>query len=228
MMTINAALNAQTTARPGFFRGLPSFRREEEECTPLMLRGIEVEIQTDDKVYLLSSETPPAESSDLFQATAWPRWVFRLPNGASFEQQMVLPPHGNAIAFSWRLLGESSAPTTLAVTPVFSVDGLATGTVFQRESDARGGRLTWRPNDRLVEIVADTNGQNRAVQGVETGDGARPATFEFTLARRPAVLIFSLAPQPKGESDPIIGGFLAQLAEEPRHAEPVASALLAA
>lgn len=228
MMTINAAFNAQTTARPGFLRGLPAFRLDAENRSPLVLRGVEVEIQTNDKVYMLSSETPPAESVDVFQATAWPRWVLRLPNGASFEQQMVLPPHRDAIAFSWRLLGKSSAPITLVVTPVFSVDGLASGAGFQRESAARGGRLTWRPNDHLVEIVADTNGQSRAAQGVETADAARPATFEFTLGLRPAVLIFSLAQQLSGGSDPIIGGFLARLTEEQRPAEPVAGALLAA
>ena len=84
-------------------------------------------------------------------------------------------------------------------------------------------------------MIADTNGETRPAPALESSeaDVARPGTFEFLLGRRPAVLIFSLAHQPHGCSDPIIGGFLAQLADEQcaqesKTAEHSEAALLAA
>ena len=215
MMTINSTFDVFSGTRPGLLDVLRALPREKENRDALLLCGIEVAIENDGRTFTLSSDTPPLESTESSRATAWPRWVFRLPNGTSIEQQMVLPQDGNAIAFSWRLLTDSPTPVTLAVTPVFSADQLAPATGFERESDAHGGRLTWQPNERSTEIIADTNGQNRTAPEAESSEPnvARPGTFEFALGRRPAVLIFSLAHQPNGCGDPIIGGFLAQLAD---------------
>lgn len=210
------------------------FQNDGDQRSVLLLRGIEIALETDRKVFTLSSETSPLESADSLHVTAWPRWVFRLPDGTSIEQQMVLPRGGNAVAFSWRLLADSPARVTLAVTPVFSAEGLSPVNGFHRESDSAGGRLTWQPNDQSTGIVADTNGQTRPATPDPTQPGiARPGSFEFTLGRRPAVLIFSLNHRADGCSDPLLGGFLARLAEERlaaglATAERIGTALVAA
>ena len=110
MMTINSAFDAFRETRQTFCAVSAHSGATTKPPGALMLRGIEIAIETSNAVYTLSSETPLLESSDPSRATAWPRWVFRLPNGSSIEQQMVLPRGHNAVAFSWRLLDESASP----------------------------------------------------------------------------------------------------------------------
>ncbi|MGB8342497.1 MAG: hypothetical protein WCE51_12970 [Chthoniobacterales bacterium] len=201
------------TERTGgtFFRSSPSELRR-EKVSEVILEGLSIVIEMPGKIYTVSSDRPPqSDYSSPASSAIWPRWRWALTDEISVEQQMVLPARGNALAISWRLIGLTFVPVRLEARPVFSVSQPCPSNGFQIEPETDGSRLTWRPSDCSSKIIADTNGC--LVEGtLTTESGLIPSTFQFELRPCPSVLIFSSESQNEAGVDPLIGGFLADLA----------------
>ena len=163
---------------------------------------------------------------NLLGRISWPVSRFRLADGLLLEQQMFLPHDESAVAFSWSLRGSGVLDVRLAVRPFFCGCGprsyRAVG--FHLGSEEDGSRLSWLPNVRGPKILADTNGRyhdepirlfdclcEQATASASEEDLVTPGRFEFELARRPSVLIFSMEDQIGAQSDQHIGVFLAGL-----------------
>jgi hypothetical protein len=203
------------TERTGgtFFRSSPLELRR-EKASDAILEGLSIAIETRGKIYTVNSDRPPqSDYSSRGGGAIWPRWRWALTDAISVEQQMLLPAGGNALAISWRLIGVTFVPVRLEARPVFSNSQPCPLSGFQIEPETNGGRLTWHPSDRSSRIIADTNGR-LVEETLATEPGLIPSTFQFELGPRPSVLIFSSESQNEAGVDPLIGGFLADLAEQ--------------
>jgi hypothetical protein len=172
----------------------------------VVLEALSVSVETGHNAYqFVSDHRPEPDGMGPFRGMLWPRSLLPLGDGIAIEQQMLFPGKGDAVAFSWRLLGRPTFPARLTAAPIFSATRPFGAAGFEIEAETNGGRLAWRPYDRSSKIIADTNGRLVATPGVI------PGSFEFELSPHPSVLIFSSEPRSESGLDPLIGGFLAQL-----------------
>jgi hypothetical protein len=190
------------------------------------LIGFEAIIKTAHAVFEMSSTGPDADTdasfgSGLYGRIAWPRALFRLGRDLVLEQQMFVPCDCSDVAISWQLCG-NLVPAKLSIKPHF------TGCEprgyrncgFRMESQENGGRLCWLPHVLGPKIVADTNGEYReapfqfalALNRPQTT--VSPGTFEFQLARRPSVLMFSTDTCAQSQCRQYFGMFLAGLLDQ--------------
>lgn len=222
MLKLELPFHLTECARESFFvSSLAELRQPKPD--EVTLESLSISIETGGKTYaVISNGCPQADSVGPFLGTVWPRWLLPLSDEISVEQKMVLPAGGNAIAISWRSIGRA-LPARLKVSSLFSAQQPFSGVGFEIEPETNGGRLAWRPHDHSAKIIADTNGcfvgkatpsDFDSVLDLRARSGVVPASFEFDLGPRPAVLIFSAEPRIGAGADPLIGAFLAQLAEQ--------------
>jgi hypothetical protein len=185
-----------------------------EKTSEVILEGLLIAIETRGKIYTVSSDRPPqSDYSNRGLSAIWPRWRWALNDEISVEQQMLLPAEGNALAISWRLIGVTFAPVLLEARPFFRALQPLSFSSFHVEPETNGGRLTWRPHVRSSKIIADTNGR-LVERPLANEPGAMPSTFQFELGTRPSVLIISSESNNEANANPLIGGFLADLAAQ--------------
>ena len=186
----------------------------------LTLRGFDVRLERGGRTHELS--TTNALNGDGFHSRglAFARRVVPLTSDMSLEQQIVLPNAGDAVGISWRLLGNRITPVRLTATPIFSSAEPISSEIFVFEAEHDGGRLTWLPFRRAGKIIADANSQCIEPAVAIGSDGqentAAPSAFVFDLGRRPALLLLSVELPTSGVADPLIGEFLANVANSQR------------
>jgi hypothetical protein len=192
-------------------------------CPPykeLTLRGVDVRLETGGRTYKLSTTTAPHGDGFRSRGLAFARRVVPLAPGMSLEQQMVLPNAGDAVGVSWRLLGNKITPVRLTATPIFSSAEPISTEIFVFDAEYDGGRLTWLPFPRADKIFADTNGHCTEAAVAIDSDGqentATPSAFVFDLGRSPALLLLSVELPASGAMDPLVGEFLAEVANPQR------------
>jgi hypothetical protein len=174
--------------------------RTPKEISQPTLIGFEATLKTPHSVFEISSTGLGGEDNasvaGLYGRIAWPRALLRLGSDLVLEQQMFVPFDCSDVAISWQLHGNLT-PAELSIKPHFAgcepVGYRSRG--FRVESQENGGRLCWLPHVLGPKIVADTNGEYReepfqfALNRPQTI--VSPGTFEFQLARRPSILMFS-------------------------------------
>ena len=74
------------------------------------LRGFDVRVEIGGRIYELSTRHTPSNDGLRLRGLAFARRVVPLAPGMSLEQQILLPNGGDAVATSWRLLGEKITP----------------------------------------------------------------------------------------------------------------------
>lgn len=212
---LNLQLPFRLSAKPStsFFRGnRTEFLRAER--SEIVLEGLSISIKAGARIYEVSSDRSQGVGAGPSAGTAWTRWLWRLDDGISIEQQMAVPAEGDAFAISWRSIGRPLFPCRFEVRPIFSAVEPFAETGFGFEPETNGGRLAWQPLDNSSKIIADTNGRFDPI-GSSSGADVVPAAFEFTLTPQPAILIFSSESPRQAGLDPLIGGFLARLSAHP-------------
>jgi hypothetical protein len=192
-------------------------------CSPykeLTLRGFDVRLETGGRTYELSTTNAPNGDGFRSRGLAFARTVVPLAPGMSLEQQIVLPNAGDAVGISWRLLGNKITQVRLTATPIFSSAEPISSEIFTFGAEQDGGRLTWLPFRRAGKIIADTNGHCTEPAVTIDSDGQEnttaPSAFVFDLGRRPALLLLSVELPTSGATDPLLGAFLADLANPGR------------
>ena len=103
----------------------------------------------------------------------------------------------------------------MTATPIFSSAEPISSEIFVFDTEHDSGRLTWLPFRRAEKIVADTNGRTEptaVIDPYERKNTAAPSAFAFDLGRRPALLLLSVELRTSGLKDPLIGQFLAEIA----------------
>ena len=187
------------------------------------LIGFEATLKTPHAVFEMSSSGPAVESNasveGLYGRIAWPRALFRLGSDLILEQQMFLPCDCSDVAISWQLRGNLIS-AELSIKPHFAgCEPLGyRDHGFRAELQENGGRLCWLPHVLGPKIVADTNGEYReepfqfALNRSQTT--VSPGTFEFQLARRPSILMFSSDTCAQSQCRQHFGMFLAGLLDQ--------------
>jgi hypothetical protein len=213
---------AASFARPGY--------RE------ITLRGFDVRLEIDGRIYELSSSNAPGNDGFRSRGLAFARQVvplapamsLELAPAMSLEQQILLPNAGDAVAISWRLVGKKIAPVRLTATPIFSSAEPTSSEIFTFDAEHDGGRLTWLPFRRACKIIADANGRCTEPSLTIKSDGepssTAPSAFVFNLGRRPSLLLLSVELPTNGAPDPLMGSFLAALANPEREERAFLSA----
>jgi hypothetical protein len=161
--------------------------------------------------------TTDAPDGDGFRSrgVAFARRVVPLAAGMLLEHQIMLPNTGETVSISWRLLGKRITPVRLTATPIFSSAEPISSEIFVFDAEHDCGRLTWLPFRRAVKTIADTNGRPEpavVINSHEHENTAAPSAFVFDLGRRPALLLLSVELRTSGATDPLIGQFLAKVA----------------
>ena len=165
--------------------------------------------------------TTDAHDCDGFRSrgVAFARRVVPLAGGMLLEQQIMQPNTGETVGISWRLLGKRITPVRLTATPIFSSPEPISSEVFVFDAENDCGRVTWLPFRRAGKIIADTNGHPEpavVINSHKHENTVAPSAFVFDLGRRPALLLLSVELRMSGATDPLIGQFLAEVAN-PRH-----------
>jgi hypothetical protein len=186
----------------------------------LTLRGFDVRLERGDRICELSTTNAPDGNGFHAHGLAFARRVVRIAPDMSLEQQIVLPNAGDTIGISWRLLGNRITPVRLTATPIFSSADPISSEIFAFEGEHDGGRLTWLPFRRAGKIIADANAHYIEPAAAIDSDGqentAAPSAFVFDLGRTPAIFLLSVELPTSGAMDPLIGAFLADVANPRR------------
>jgi len=186
------------------------------------LLGFDVRLEIGGRTYELSSSNAPGKDGLRSRGLAFARRVVPLAPAMSLDQRVLLANADDAVAISWRLLGKKIARVQLTATPIFSSAEPTSSEIFTFDAEHDGGRLTWLPFRRACKIIADTNGRCTEASLTLKSDGEQsstaPSAFVFDLGRRHSLLLLSVELPTNGASDPLIGAFLADLAN-PEHQE---------
>lgn len=199
----------------------------------VLVNGLEAWLETSGGTVPLSSQAyapdvihpDGARRIESFQGEPWPRWTFRLPDGARVEQEIFVPAGIPAAAVSWRLR-DARPDVFLSVRPLLSGRDLHAlhheNPAFRFDAEVADGRVAWHPYDGVPGIRALFNGsyQHRPVwyrnflYGAERARGldfledlASPGVFRWELSRGEAVWILAAdlpqaAPALRGASVP--------------------------
>jgi predicted glycogen debranching enzyme len=186
----------------------------------VLVNGFDAWAETPDGHFALSSQlyTPDVLHPDgsrrveAFETEPWPRWRFRLEDGTTIEQEVVVPKGAPAVAVCWRL-GRAREGVRLAVRPFLSGRDYHAlhheNPAFRFEAEVEDGRVTWRPYAELPEVLALSNGEytpepqwyrnflyeEERARGLDcTEDLAAPGLFRWDLSRGAAILILAAGP----------------------------------
>jgi predicted glycogen debranching enzyme len=205
-----------------------------------LVNGLEVWVESDGQTYPLSTHqySPDVIHPDGqrrledFQLEPWPRWTFRLENGAVIEQELFVPHERAAVAIRWRLAqapAETSEPIRLAIRPLLSGRDYHSlhheNPGFQFNAERDGQSIKWWPYDGIPGVAVLTNGAyehapewyrnflycNEIDRGLDgTEDLASPGAFRWNLADADAVWIASATEVPgslseQGAADDVYG-----------------------
>ena len=154
-----------------------------------------------------------AQRIETFESDPWPRWRFRLEDGACIEHELFIRHGLPCIILSWRLL-EPKVGVTLTVRPFLSGRDYHAlhhkNSAFRFEAEIQNGVVTWRPYPDVPAITALANGaythqpdwyrnflyEEEQRRGLEhTEDLATPGFFRWSLTQGEAVLILAAETQ---------------------------------
>jgi predicted glycogen debranching enzyme len=136
----------------------------------VLVNGLEAWVERPSGAQSLSSQryAPDTVHPDIaativgFSHEPWPRWIFRLPDGETVEQELLVDPVGGGTILRWR---GTAADAVLHVRPLLSVrdyHGLSRENgAFDFAATVRGGNVAWRPYRGEPAIACLTNGGYR-------------------------------------------------------------------
>lgn len=183
-----------------------------------LVNGFDASIETPRGTFALSSQRyrPDVVHPDgvarleSFTHEPWPRWTWRIADDLHIEQEIFVM-HGKAAVFvAWRRIGEPGSALTLKARPFLSIRDFHAmqheNGAFCFEASETFEHVVWHPYDCAPGVIARSNGHYRhepawyrnflyteeAARGLDaTEDLASPGTFEWDLASRPAVWLFT-------------------------------------
>jgi predicted glycogen debranching enzyme len=151
-----------------------------------------------------------ASRIESFEYEPWPRWRYRIDNDLIIEQELFVPKGESAIFISWKVVSASDHDAKLKVRPFLSGRDFHSthheNGSFKFAADQSGERVTFRSYDGVPAVVACSNGHyahdptwyrnflysEEQARGLDaTEDLASPGIFEFSLSRKPAVLMLA-------------------------------------
>jgi predicted glycogen debranching enzyme len=187
----------------------------------VLVNGFDAWVDTPRGHFALSSQQYPSDNVfpdgerriDSFTIEPWPRWRFRLEDGACVEQEIFVRHGAPLTVVSWRLV-EPQDGVTLTVRPFLSGRDYHAlhheNPAFRFDAEAQQGMITWRPYPSVPAIVAFSNAtythqpdwyrnflyEEERARGLDhTEDLATPGIFRWDLSHGEAVLILTVEGQ---------------------------------
>ena len=186
----------------------------------VLVNGLEAWLEMDGQAFPISSQHyapdvihPDGERRiESFDLEPWPRWVYRLENGARVEQELFVPHARAAVAVRWRLLDSStdnsSESVWLTIRPLLSGRDYHSlhheNPAFRFDAAVAGQTVAWQPYDGVPGVAVRSNAEYRhaplwyrnffyqqeAERGLDaTEDLASPGEFRWKLSTGDAVWI---------------------------------------
>jgi len=184
----------------------------------VLVNGFDAWVEQPEGVFALSSQ---AYSPDVvypdgagrlvgFEAAPWPRWTYRLEDGAEIEQELFVRHGAPLVVLSWRLVTPRPS-ARLLVRPFFSGRDYHAmhheNPSFQFTPERLGDGLLWHQYPGLPGVLVRSSGayaqqpdwyrnfwyREEQARGLDCReDLASPGVFQWDLARGEAVLVFSV------------------------------------
>ncbi len=151
-----------------------------------------------------------ASRIESFEYEPWPRWRYKIDNDLVIEQELFVPKGESAAFISWKLVSPNDDNLKLKVRPFLSGRDFHSthheNGSFRFEAEQKGERVTFRSYDGVPGIVAYSNGHyahdptwyhnflysEELARGLDAmEDLASPGVLEFSLSRKPAVLMLA-------------------------------------
>jgi predicted glycogen debranching enzyme len=145
-----------------------------------------------------------------FEYEPWPRWHYKIENDLVIEEELFVPKGESAIFISWRVVAGKDLDSRLKVRPFLSGRDFHSthheNSSFRFDAEQKGERVTFRSYDGVPTMVAYSNGHyahdpawyrnflysEELARGLDASeDLASPGVFEFSLSRKPAVLMLA-------------------------------------
>jgi predicted glycogen debranching enzyme len=185
----------------------------------VLVNGLDVWVETSSGRFALSSQeyapgvTAPdgAARIESFEASPWPRWEFRLPDGTRIAQEIFVPKGSSAVAVSWRRLA-GAGPVRLEVRPFFSGRDYHAlhheNPEFRFDAEEKDGVLRFRPYDGVPAVSVRANAKFLAARdwyrnflyaeekarGLDfLEDLASPALFRYALEEEEEAVFLAAA-----------------------------------
>src|ERR1043166_5091680 len=185
----------------------------------VLMNGIDAWIETSRGTFAISSQRygpdvvhpDGASRVESFDHEPWPRWRYKIDDNIVVEQELFVPKGESAVFMSWRVVNATDeGPISLNVRPFLSVlDFHSThreNGAFRFSAEQNGERVTFQSYDGVPPVVAYSNGLythdptwyrnflyseeiTRGLDAIE--DLASPGVFQFSLSKKPAVLMLA-------------------------------------
>jgi predicted glycogen debranching enzyme len=184
----------------------------------VLVNGFDAWVETPGDTFAISSQRygpdvihpDGASRIESFESDPWPRWRYKIDNDIIIEQELFVPKGESAVFISWKLVSPNREDLKLKVRPFLSGRDFHSthheNGSFHFEAGQNGERVIFRSYDGVPAVIAYSNGQYahdptwyrnfvyfeeqaRGLDAVE--DLASPGVFEFSLSRKPAVLMLA-------------------------------------
>ncbi len=184
----------------------------------VLANGFDAWVETPSGTFAISSQRygpdvihpDGASRIESFEYEPWPRWRYKINDDLVIEHELFVPKGESAIFMSWKLVSPNDADLKLKVRPFLSGRDFHSthheNSAFQFETEQNGQRVTFRSYDGVPAVIAYSNGTYtheptwyrnflyseelaRGLDAIE--DLASPGVFEFSLSRKPAVLMLA-------------------------------------
>ena len=183
----------------------------------VLANGFDAWVETPSGTFAISSQRygpdvihpDGASRIESFEYDPWPRWRYKI-DDLVIEHELFVPKGESAIFMSWKLVSPNDADLKLKVRPFLSGRDFHSthheNSAFHFETEQNGQRVTFRSYDGVPAVIAYSNGSYtheptwyrnffyseelaRGLDAVE--DLASPGVFEFSLSKKPAVLMLA-------------------------------------
>jgi predicted glycogen debranching enzyme len=184
----------------------------------VIVNGFDAWVETPNGTIALSSQRygpdvfhpDGATRIESFEYEPWPRWRYKIDNDVFVDQELFVPKGESAVFVLWKLVSNGDVDVKLKVRPFLSGRDFHSthheNGGFRFDADQNGERVAFRPYDGVPAVMAHSNGhyahdptwyrnflyseeQARGLDPVE--DLASPGVFEFSLSKKPAVLMLA-------------------------------------
>src|SRR6185369_13290312 len=134
----------------------------------VLVNGFDAWVETPNGRYAISSQRyepdviyPDGDRRvEHFETEPWPRWLFRLEDGTTVEQEIFARSGCAAVALAWRL-ADAAPGVRLIVRPFLSGRDYHAShhgnAAFRSAAEVRRNTLVWRPYDGVPAVVSVAN-----------------------------------------------------------------------
>jgi predicted glycogen debranching enzyme len=183
-----------------------------------LVNGFDAWVETPGGTFAISSQRynpdlvhpDGASRVESFEYEPWPRWRYKIDSDIVIEQELFVPKGESAVFISWKVVSPNDDNLKLKVRPLLSGRDFHSthheNGSFHFQAEHNGERVTFRSYDGVPAVNAYSNGHYahdptwyrnflyseelaRGLDAIE--DLASPGVFEFSISRKPAVLMLA-------------------------------------